>query len=265
MLFSRTDGIECRGLTKLLTNHGRELRIEVPELAVPPGACAAVVGPNGDGKTSLLRLLAGVISPDAGLVRLRRPAIVFTNIERQFHHRMTALENVRYLSALFGAAVRRDAAIAQELERVGLLGHRESRVSRLSKGQKVRLALAILSLAPWRTVILDEPSNGLDPHGLELLVATLADVKAKGAAIVISTHDKDLIAASADMIIRRNGEGQFRSFPTMVDEIENIFEVVFLDGTISMVRSEALASLVTAKLELIKSINNAGLQVNQEA
>ena len=265
MLFSRTDGIECRGLTKLLTNHGRELRIDVPELAVPPGTCAAVVGPNGDGKTSLLRLLAGVISADAGQVRLRRPAIVFTNIERQFHHRMTARENVRYLSALFGSPVPRDPAIAEALERTGLAELRDSRVSRLSKGQKVRLALAILSLAPWRTVILDEPSNGLDPDGLDLLVATLAEAKANGAAMIMSTHDKDLIARSADMIVRRTGAGRFCSVPTVVDEIESIFEVAFIDGTTTMVRRDALLYLVTGRLEQIRSISNAGLQVGREA
>lgn len=259
MLSSTTATIECQDLRKTLTDGARTLSIVVPALAVEPGQCAAIVGPNGDGKTTLLRLVGGAVAPDSGRLRVKRPLIAFTSPERQLHYRLNPVENVKYLTALFGHAVRDTSSILRALHQMGLGEHEAMPVSRLSKGQKTRLVLAMLSLGPWRTVLLDEPSNGLDQEGRDLLVRTLRELKARGAGVMITSHDRSLIASVADTIVHRDDKGDFAASPLAQESIEPLFEIRWADGTSEILRASQLGAATAGRTEAIASISSAGL------
>ncbi|MDA2805380.1 energy-coupling factor ABC transporter ATP-binding protein [Nocardiopsis suaedae] len=178
------------------------------ELEVPTGGVLAVLGPNGGGKTTLLRLLAGSLAPKRGRVLVdgepvrpgrrgaadlrRRVQLVFQDPDDQ----------------LFSASVRQDVSFgpvnqgldrAEAAERVdgalaalGLDGLADRPVHLLSYGQRKRVALAgALAMRP-SVLVLDEPTAGLDPMGVEAMLDTLDGLRADGATLVVSTHDVDL-------------------------------------------------------------------------
>lgn len=103
-------------------------------MTVADGGCAGLIGPNGTGKTTLLRIAAGVIQTDAGRVATDRPLIAFTDIERQLKHRLLPRENIQYLAALFAVETVGKNAIGDCLDRVGLAERKNSFVGKLSKG-----------------------------------------------------------------------------------------------------------------------------------
>ncbi len=125
------------------------------QLALTAGNCTVLAGKNGSGKTTVLRALAGALSPEGGDLSLVRPVLAFTDIERQMHLRMTAVENLQYLSALFGQPVRRREA-RDALLRVGLDDQADLLAARLSKGQKKRLVMAMICAVyelPYTTLV----------------------------------------------------------------------------------------------------------------
>nr|WP_218903229.1 ABC transporter ATP-binding protein [Streptomonospora nanhaiensis] len=187
------------------------------DAAVPARSTVAVLGPNGGGKTTLLRLLAGSLSPDAGEVRVdgepvgrgrralaglrRRVQLVFQDPDDQ----------------LFSASVRQDvsfgplnlgldAAAAGErvdwaLEALGITALAERPTHLLSYGQRKRVVLAgALAMRP-SVLLLDEPTAGLDPQGVESLLATLEGLRAHGTTLVMATHDVDLAYRWAERVL----------------------------------------------------------------
>lgn len=169
-------------------------------LQLRPGDMLQVCGPNGSGKTSLLRLLAGLARPAAGQVRLHgtplasRRGDLARNLLWIGHAAgikglLTAHENLSWLGALHTPLSR--AAIWRALETAGLRGFEDAPCHLLSAGQQRRVALARLHLpqapALW---ILDEPFTALDQHGVEQLERHLAAHCARGGSIVLTSHHR---------------------------------------------------------------------------
>ena len=153
------------------------------------GGALAVVGPNGCGKTTLLRIVAGVLAPDEGDVlldghRLDRARLGYVPEAADPPAHLTVEE----LLALV-AALRRASPLAQPLKtELGLDGIAGQRIGSLSLGQRRRACVgAALVGSPW-LLVLDEPTNGLDPVGVDLLARLLRDHAAHGA-ILLATHD----------------------------------------------------------------------------
>jgi molybdate transport system ATP-binding protein len=191
------------------------LRLEV-EVAVEPGECLALAGPSGAGKTSLLRVAAGLLRPAHGRVEAngetwldtargvyvpaeqRRCGYVFQDYAL-FPH-MSAWQNVAYPLRRLGRRERRSRAI-ELLERLGLGERAEARPSSLSGGERQRVALArVLARGP-EVLLLDEPLSALDARTRAAAARELADVlRASGAPALLVTHDFTEAAQLGDRV-----------------------------------------------------------------
>jgi len=167
------------------------------ELQLEPGEMLQVVGPNGSGKTSLLRLLAGLMQPTAGEVRLQGRALTESRTDSALNllwigHAagikglLTAEENLTWLCALHEPASRE--AIWQALAAVGLRGFEDVPCHTLSAGQQRRVALARLYLPGPSLWVLDEPFTALDKAAVAQLEQHLAAHCERGGLVVLTTH-----------------------------------------------------------------------------
>jgi lantibiotic transport system ATP-binding protein len=190
--------VESRGLTK---RFGRQVAVNAVDLAVPRGAVFGFLGPNGSGKTTTIRMLLGLIRPTAGrhaLLGKQMPQaagrvlpLVGALVEGPaFHPYLSGKENLRRLDAAdrTADASTADARIRAALDRVGLAAAAGKRYRAYSLGMRQRLALAAAMLSPRELLILDEPTNGLDPQGTREVRTLIAALAAEGTTIMLSTH-----------------------------------------------------------------------------
>ncbi|GAA1396893.1 ABC transporter ATP-binding protein [Pseudonocardia kongjuensis] len=171
------------------------------DLDVPMGSVLGLLGPNGAGKTTLMRMLLGLLAPTEGTVELLgrrlpgRAAEVLPHVGALIelpavHPHRTGRQNLlRYAAAepLLDTA-RIPSAVAAVLHRVGLSGAADRRVREYSLGMRQRLGLAVPLLTRRRLVVLDEPTNGLDPAGTRDVRRLIGEMHAAGATVVISSH-----------------------------------------------------------------------------
>ena len=197
--------IETSGLTK---RFGERTALDGIDLKVPRGCAFGFLGPNGAGKTTIIRTLLGLTRASAGSMHLlghpvpaeraqalqRVGAIVE---EPRFHPFLTGRENLRLVAAVRGPEVR--ALIDPALARVGLSDRAEDRVKSYSMGMRQRLGVARCLLADPLLLILDEPTNGLDPGGIqEFREMIRAMVEQEGRTVFISSHLLDEVEKTCD-------------------------------------------------------------------
>lgn len=184
------------------------------DLELVAGEILALVGANGSGKSTLLSLLAGQRLPNQGRLELfgraagavrpddLRRQIVLVPQDPALDPELSPHETLAYFAALWGMArVEARAAISELLSLFGLDEVAERGVARLSGGQRQRLHLAIGLLPRSRLLLLDEPSQALDPHGREAFWRILARRRDPGGAVVIATHELPEAEALSDRIL----------------------------------------------------------------
>jgi heme exporter protein A len=167
------------------------------ELDIEDGAFAVVTGPNGSGKTTFLRLCAGLMLPSEGEleVGVTRGRIGFMAHEPLVYRELTALENLELYGRLYRVPERRERT-GMLLERFGLWEVRHERVASYSRGMTQRLALCRVLLHEPQLLVLDEPFTALDGAGAELLDAQLAELRGD-RTVLLTTHDPDRVAPLA--------------------------------------------------------------------
>ena len=193
-----TLAIQSSGLSK---RFGRQVAVNAVDLAVPRGSVYGFLGPNGSGKTTTIRMLLGLIAPSAGGHRLLdepmpdRAGAVLPRVGAlvegpAFHPYLSGRDNLARLDAADRTAEARtaNARIAAALERVGLSAAAAKKYRNYSLGMKQRLAIAAALLMPRELLILDEPTNGLDPQGTREVRTLVAELAAEGATVLLSTH-----------------------------------------------------------------------------
>ncbi|HHW83327.1 MAG TPA: ATP-binding cassette domain-containing protein [Actinomycetales bacterium] len=190
--------VASSGLTK---RFGAQTAVGGVDLAVPTGAVYGFLGPNGSGKTTTIRMLLGLIRPTAGTCELLGepiPAATGTVLSRvgalveapAFHPHLSGRANLHRLDAADLRADPRTARtrVGEALERVGLAAAAGKRFRAYSLGMKQRLAIAAALLQPRDLLILDEPTNGLDPQGTREIRRLVGSLAADGTTVLISSH-----------------------------------------------------------------------------
>jgi len=187
---------------------GRVRAVDDLSFTVPPGQVTGFLGPNGAGKTTTLRMLLGLVRPDAGeaLVDGRRYAdlpapvsVVGAVLEATaFHPGRTARVHLR---ALCLAAQLPGARVDEVLDTVDLASAADRRVGGFSLGMRQRLALASALLGDPAALVLDEPANGLDPEGVHWLRGFLRAFATDGRTVLVSSHGLAELARTADRVV----------------------------------------------------------------
>ncbi|HKA95727.1 MAG TPA: ABC transporter ATP-binding protein [Streptosporangiaceae bacterium] len=191
--------ITTSGLTKRFP--GGQLAVDDLALAVPRGSVYGFLGPNGSGKTTTIRMLLGLIYPTRGSVCLLGDPVpgsaarvlprVGSLVEGPaFYPYLSGRANLARIDAADRTADPRTAAtrIDAALDRVGLLGAAKKRYRAYSLGMKQRLAIATSLLQPRELIILDEPTNGLDPQGTREVRGLIREIATDGVSVLVSSH-----------------------------------------------------------------------------
>ncbi|MEU9124496.1 ABC transporter ATP-binding protein [Streptomyces sp. NPDC048506] len=208
--------VRARGITKWF---GDVLALDGVDLDVTQGQIHGLVGPNGAGKTTLLGLLLGLAVADSGSLDIRgtpvgraldAPDGVAGFVDGPgLYPSLTARQNLAALAALRGDDAR-TTAIDDALAQVGLTDVADDRARGFSLGMRQRLGLAAALLTKPRLLVLDEPSNGLDPAGKKHVHGVLTRLATDGTAIVLSSHRMDdLEALCSDVTILATGRVVF--------------------------------------------------------
>jgi len=187
--------IEVRNLTKY---YGRSTALRDLNLNISAGECVAVFGRNGAGKTTFLRILAGLTRPSSGSFKISFPdgktprfargAVGYLSHSMSLYPDLTALENLRFFVRLMNTSADDDALIGC-MEAVGLGGREFEPVRNYSRGMMQRLAIARSFLHNPAILLLDEPFTGLDQVGLEVLENYIRRTKTEGKTCVMTLHD----------------------------------------------------------------------------
>ncbi|MFE1071743.1 ATP-binding cassette domain-containing protein [Streptomyces sp. NPDC058783] len=187
------------------------------DLALVPGTLVRVEGSNGTGKSTLLRLLAGIDAPTEGRIT-GRPRTAY--VPERFPPALpfTAARYLTHLGTVHGLSRRAAArAAGQWLERLGAAGYADTRLSRLSKGSSQKVAVAQALLAEPELLVLDEAWTGLDADAREELERAVAGRTAAGGAVVFVDHDPRRLAGTADAVYTvRDGALHRRTAPEPV-------------------------------------------------
>ena len=191
--------LSSSGLTKQF--RGGQLAVDGIDLAVPAGSVYGFLGPNGSGKTTTIRMLLGLIQPTAGshdVLGLPMPSgqaqalpLVGSLVEGPaFYPQLSGRANLARIDAADAAADPHTAGarVGAALERVGLTAAAKKHYRAYSLGMKQRLAIAASLLQPRELIILDEPTNGLDPQGTREVRGLIREIATDGVTVLVSSH-----------------------------------------------------------------------------
>ena len=197
--------ITVSGITK---QYGKRIAVDDMSFEVGSGRVTGFVGPNGAGKSTTMRMMVGLTRPDSGEVRydgirygdLRHPARLVGSVldARCMHPGRTARQHLRATAAVSGIPTSRVDAVLAE---VGLETAAGQRAGGFSLGMRQRLALAGALLGDPKVLLLDEPSNGLDPDGIRWLRNSLRSFADQGGTVFVSSHLISELAMFADDLV----------------------------------------------------------------
>lgn len=227
----------------LETNHlskqsGNTYRVNDLSMAVPANCVYGFLGPNGAGKSTTLKMILGLIHPSQGSIKLFGTVMNSANrlsILRQTgslienpggYGHLTGLENMQIIQKLKGV---NEAEISSALKTVRLYDQRDKKLGNYSLGMKQRLGIAMAILGNPKLLILDEPTNGLDPAGIQEMRQLICSLpKERNMTVIISSHLLSEIEQMADQVgIIHHGrmlyQGSLADLETHGDKLEDVF------------------------------------------
>ena len=246
--------IDVRGLTK---RFGTRVAVDDLSVQVPRGRICGFLGPNGSGKTTTIRMLCGLLTPDAGegtclgfdiRTESRRIKLRVGYMTQRFglYEDLTIEENLRFVARVYGMPRVKEAA-AQAIERLGLTDRRNQLAGTLSGGWKQRMALAACLLHQPQLLLLDEPTAGVDPKARRDFWSHIHQLADEGMTVLVSTHYMDeaerchqiayisfgklLVAGTGDEILRASG---LRTWEVTGDGLPELTRRLGADGWLVM-------------------------------
>ena len=254
--------------TRALSRHfGEVIAVDGVDLEIPQGQIYGFLGPNGSGKTTIIRMLCGLLTPTAGDVRvlgLEIPAQAET-LRRQIGYMtqkfslyddLTVQENLQFMARIYG--LQRRAAkgrIEDLLQRYALDSMRKRFAGAMSGGQRQRLALAVATLHAPTLLFLDEPTSAVDPENRRDFWEKLFDLSDTGTTILVSTHYMDEAERCHQLAILETGHLRKHGAPiTLMTELESRVVEIAGDG-LRQVKDRAM------KLPQVQSAAQQGLQL----
>jgi len=199
-------------LKHVVKSFGKISAIDNVELEIKPGEIFGLLGPNGSGKSTALKMLLGLVQPDAGLVEVfgvdvkRDPVAVKRQVgyvpeSPRLYEFLTGLEYLDFIGDVFGmTAEEKRERINEYLKALELEGREGDMISGYSQGMKQKVALVSALLHKPKLLILDEPLNGLDPKSARIVKDLLHELKAQGVTTLMSTHVLEIAEAICDRI-----------------------------------------------------------------
>jgi ABC-2 type transport system ATP-binding protein len=205
--------LELRGLKKTF----RRPAVDELDLTVRAGEFYSLLGPNGAGKTTTLRMVAGLLQPDAGTISIfgidaltdpvaAKQIVAWVSDEPMIYDKLTPFEYLEFVAALWGIdATEAEARARGLLEWLGLAAHAHERCEGFSKGMRQKVALAGALVHEPRLIILDEPLTGLDAASARLVKGVLRERVNAGCTVIMTTHILEVAERMADRIGVMNG------------------------------------------------------------
>ena len=251
-------GIRIEGLSK--TYRGGQVRaLDAVSIEIRPGESFGIIGPNGAGKTTLLGCLLGFLRPDAGTITLDGQPPDALDVRRRIGYLperlvldrwMTGARFLAYHHALAGLdRARRASDVAAGLERVGLAPEAgRAAIRKYSRGMLQRLGLAQALLGEPRYLFLDEPISGVDPAGVLLFRRLLGEARARGATLVVNSHQLAEVERVCDRVaFVKSGRVESIETPRAAEALARVLAVRWAASTPVETRApERLAAVAAA-------------------
>jgi ABC-2 type transport system ATP-binding protein len=272
------DAVRLEGVTK---NFGTQRVVDDLSFHVPNGSLFGLIGPNGSGKTTTMRMILRIYQPDSGQVfvlgndegRTSDHRVGYLPEERGLYPRMTVRRTLRYFAQLKGVT-RPDDSIDRWLEALGMNSWVNKKIDQLSKGMAQKVQFISSVIAEPKLAILDEPFSGLDPVNLDLLRTAVRELRDRGTTIILSTHDMDVAQAMCDRVLMiyqgkkvldgtlaeiRQTEGRPRLRVRMADRSEPPRFIPGVDRTLAIGEDyDLFLSQPDARPEVLRALADAG-------
>ena len=189
--------LETHNLTR---TYGEFRALAETNLSLQPGEIIVLAGPNGAGKSTLLLCLSGLLRPSSGEIMVEGFDLYRSEVEAKrrlafvpdvprFYSELTAWEHLQFVALAHGAGEGFASRAETLLNELGLWEARHLYPHNYSRGMRLKLGLALAFIRPLKVLLLDEPTSALDAEGAALLKARLLDLRDRGAAILLSSHD----------------------------------------------------------------------------
>lgn len=231
--------IETEQLSK---KSGNSYRVKNLQMQVPKGVVYGFLGPNGAGKTTTLKMILGLIRPSSGKIRIHGQAVTGANHLRILKHIGSLIENpggyghlTGYENMLIVQKLKKvpEKEIAHALKTVRLYDQKDKLLKQYSLGMRQRLGIAMALLGNPEILILDEPTNGLDPAGIHEIRTLIRDlVDDQGITVIISSHLLAEVDQMSDYVgIIHHGQMLYQGELSHLEKESNSLEEVFLQMT----------------------------------
>ena len=221
--------LEVKGLTKKFKN---QIAVNNVSISIREGSVYGLLGPNGAGKSTILKMITGIMKPSSGEILFEDHLWTRKDLkdigalieEPAIYPNLTAKENLEVASTLYGLPKKR---VEEVLDIIGLRQGGKKKVRNFSMGMKQRLGLGMAIINNPKLLILDEPTNGLDPIGIEELRELIRSFPAMGITVILSSHILSEVAQVADKVgIISNGIVGYDGEISKEDDLENLFKEI---------------------------------------
>ena len=233
-------------------------------LTIKKGEVTGLLGPNGAGKSTLFRIIAGLLRADSGSIKPIGnywPVIAYKPDRLLYPNRQRVSEYLMVVAQLCNLSPNQQKEVVnQALEQVNLTDAAQKRIHELSKGMRQRLGLAQVLIGDPDLILLDEPTNGLDPAGQQEIIEQIAQLKAAGKTILISSHQlHEITAACSEIVILGNGRVRYansvqaaltmrpqvrivtdRDLNRMLPWLKNLHPALSVEGSVLLIPENAI-------------------------